>query len=102
MRWAAFNSSFLEPTHPPTPTGPMANLFTNINLGKNTRAFQSSGRKDRGAHTGELRQKTLNLLRNFFRASARGGTSLALWLGESPAATWLAPFVAPMPQRFLN
>ncbi|KAL4425120.1 hypothetical protein ABPG77_008225 [Micractinium sp. CCAP 211/92] len=32
--------------------GPMANLFTNINLGKNTRAFQSSGRKDRGAHTG--------------------------------------------------
>lgn len=32
--------------------GPMANLFTNINLGRNTRAFQSSGRKDRGAHTG--------------------------------------------------
>lgn len=32
--------------------GPMANLFTNINLGRGTRAFQSSGRKDRGAHTG--------------------------------------------------
>ncbi|KAL4447947.1 hypothetical protein ABPG75_005166 [Micractinium tetrahymenae] len=31
---------------------PMANLFSKINLGRNTRAFQSSGRRDRGAHTG--------------------------------------------------
>lgn len=36
------------------PAGPMANLFTNINLGRGTRAFQSSGRKDRGAHTGGM------------------------------------------------
>lgn len=43
-----------QPAHAPAspPAGPMANLFTNINLGRNTRAFQSSGRKDRGAHTG--------------------------------------------------
>ena len=32
--------------------GPMANLFSNINMGAATRPFDSSGRSDRGAHTG--------------------------------------------------
>jgi hypothetical protein len=30
----------------------MANLFSDISLGRCTRAFKSGGRRDRGAHTG--------------------------------------------------
>lgn len=30
----------------------MANLFSNLDVGKNTRPFASGGRKDRGAYTG--------------------------------------------------
>lgn len=32
--------------------GPHANLFSSIYVGANTRPFESSGRQDRGAHTG--------------------------------------------------